>query len=1174
MSRTRRRRLRLYHQALAAFSAGGVVSGKAAVIGNLGVTYLALGLFHRARRLLLESDRLQRDLGNRLGVVTNGWNLFATELMLRHPEAARTAASVAALTREIGARRFAGSCVARGWNGRDAGRPYSGRGRGFRSRRGATRVGRRRPADGIPQPVRPCMAGGRPAGEGAGVLAARDRAAPRQGARVARRIRPAGDVVVAPRSVARQWQGLGSAGGARAGVPFRPRFRFGPERRRAAPQRAQQEAGDPRDRPRVARARDASASCRRRSARRISRRRATCASRSSGWSTRGCGSTNCAAPTNCRRSWSTRRRSLPAPSELLLVLEAADGARIAGSLLPEGEDADALLRAIAAVARRGAPHACRRSCATRRRALPRWTSARISSRRWSHRTRCWASSTPTSTAPSAASTTPTATSSACSPRRPPSRSTTRAGRRGSRQGRGAHRRARRSARGELTIINSIQQGISGSLDFQGIVELVGDKLREVLKSDDIGIDWIDHETRAHPDAVRDRARQAARGSDRTWSTSDENWARICARRIPLVQNTVAEISRDWGWLVPGTDLCRSRVSVPIVVGDQRDRRDRHGEPRARIRVRRVRGAPADHDRVVDGRGAAERAPVRRDAAAAEGNRAARRRAGGDQQHPAGHRGGRSTSRPSSTWSATSCARCCGPTTSASAWYDDEDGPRPLPLRVRARQAASTVPRLRRPAGRSDQMRDTRSRDRLQHGGRAAAASASALVPGTDRAQSVHLRADRRRRPRARPLVAREPRARARVRRSRDPAADDRRLVDGRRARERAPVRRDAAAAEGDRAARRRARRDQQHPAGHRRRRSTSRASSTWSATSCARCSHTRDMGIALVRPGREPGPLPVRRTSTASGSTFRRARSGRAASPRRIIATRSRCVFNTLAEMAAAGHDRRARHRPGAVAHLRADRRRRPRARRDRRSRTTSASTRSANPKCACCRRSPRRMGVALENARLFDETQRLLKETEQRAAEMAVINSIQQGIAGELDFQAIVDLVGDKLREVLKTGDIGIALARAARPDLLHSLYVYEHGERLRSRRVAPMPGRTVRNAWSQTRHAAGLQHAWPSNRRLGISRRSGTDRAPVVRDGSDHRQRSRAGRSSTWRTTSASTRSAKPRCGCSPPWPPAWASRSRTRACSRRSSAARAKARRWPKWAATSRRRSTSPR
>ena len=49
--------------------------------------------------------------------------------------------------------------------------------------------------------------------------------------------------------------------------------------------------------------------------------------------------------------------------------------------------------------------------------------------------------------------------------------------------------------GELTIINSIQHGIAGSLDLQGIVELVGDKLREVLKSDDIGISWIDHDRR-------------------------------------------------------------------------------------------------------------------------------------------------------------------------------------------------------------------------------------------------------------------------------------------------------------------------------------------------------------------------------------------------------------------------------------------------------------------------------------------------------------------------------------------------------------------------------------------------------------------------------------------------------------------------------------------------------
>ena len=88
-------------------------------------------------------------------------------------------------------------------------------------------------------------------------------------------------------------------------------------------------------------------------------------------------------------------------------------------------------------------------------------------------------------------------------------------------------------------------------------------------------------------------------------------------------------------------------------------------------------------------------------------------------------------------------------------------------------------------------------------------------------------------------------------------------------------------------------------------------------------------------------------------------------------------------------------------------------------------------------------MGVALENARLFDETQRLLKETEQRAAEMAVINSIQQGMSGSLDFQTIVEMVGTKLCDVLGTKDIGIRWFDhdARRIDFLFEL---EHGTRI----------------------------------------------------------------------------------------------------------------------------------
>jgi len=96
-------------------------------------------------------------------------------------------------------------------------------------------------------------------------------------------------------------------------------------------------------------------------------------------------------------------------------------------------------------------------------------------------------------------------------------------------------------------------------------------------------------------------------------------------------------------------------------------------------------------------------------------------------------------------------------------------------------------------------------------------------------------------------------------------------------------------------------------------------------------------------------------------------------------------------------------------------------------------------------------MSVALENARLFDETQRLLKETEERNTELAVINAIQRGVGAELNFQAIIDMVGDKLREVLQTGDIGIRWYDYEN-NLVHYLYEYEHGERLT---ISPAPSR-----------------------------------------------------------------------------------------------------------------------
>jgi K+-sensing histidine kinase KdpD/CheY-like chemotaxis protein/ligand-binding sensor domain-containing protein len=90
-------------------------------------------------------------------------------------------------------------------------------------------------------------------------------------------------------------------------------------------------------------------------------------------------------------------------------------------------------------------------------------------------------------------------------------------------------------------------------------------------------------------------------------------------------------------------------------------------------------------------------------------------------------------------------------------------------------------------------------------------------------------------------------------------------------------------------------------------------------------------------------------------------------------------------------------------------------------------------------------MSVALENARLFDETNRLLKETEQRTAELAVINSVQEGLVREMNMQAIYDLVGNRICELFDTQTVLIRTFDH-RLGEEHWQYVIEKGQRLYS--------------------------------------------------------------------------------------------------------------------------------
>jgi len=84
-------------------------------------------------------------------------------------------------------------------------------------------------------------------------------------------------------------------------------------------------------------------------------------------------------------------------------------------------------------------------------------------------------------------------------------------------------------------------------------------------------------------------------------------------------------------------------------------------------------------------------------------------------------------------------------------------------------------------------------------------------------------------------------------------------------------------------------------------------------------------------------------------------------------------------------------------------------------------------------------MSVALEGARLFQETQTLLAQTEQRASELATVNTLGQALSAKIDLPELIRTVGDKMRETFRADIVYVALLDEA-AKLIR--FPYAHGD------------------------------------------------------------------------------------------------------------------------------------
>ncbi len=118
---------------------------------------------------------------------------------------------------------------------------------------------------------------------------------------------------------------------------------------------------------------------------------------------------------------------------------------------------------------------------------------------------------------------------------------------------------------ELALINQIQEGLAAELDFQAIVELVGDQLREVFNAPNLAISWYEEKSNQQLTLYL-YERGERRSIDPLPVLPGGAFDSVLHSRQPFLYST--SDYTDASEAMPGTDLPKAGISIPIIVGDR------------------------------------------------------------------------------------------------------------------------------------------------------------------------------------------------------------------------------------------------------------------------------------------------------------------------------------------------------------------------------------------------------------------------------------------------------------------------------------------------------------------------------------------------------------------------------------------------------------------------------